>query len=107
MGSLRKEHGNCKLVWETAMGDDGDDNPRVLCPWVSLRGTLQDWLDLRWTKLEKLWLDGNFISSSIPANLPEIWPNLKSLDLHANELVGKIPSSFANVRFDKLQLQAN
>lgn len=104
---LQETHGKCKLVWETALGDDGDDNPRVLCPWVSIQGTLQDWLDLNLTKLEKLWLDGNFISGSIPETLPKSMPKLRSLDLYTNELSGAIPSSLAEQHFDKLQLHNN
>lgn len=104
---LKQRFGDCKLVFETSIGDDGDDNPRILCPWVSVGGTLQDWLDLKWVKLEKLWLDGNFIRGSIPVSIPQVWPNLRSLDLYANELTGSIPASLGQLQFDKLQLQQN
>jgi len=114
--ALKRTFGDCKYIWETKVGIDvprpgspwgGGDNPRVVCPWVALRGSLRDWLELEWPKLEKLWLDGNFISGPIPEELPEAWPRLRSLDLYSNNLSGPIPSSLAEVPWVKLQLQDN
>mmetsp|Transcript_47189 Transcript_47189/g.95253 ORF Transcript_47189/g.95253 Transcript_47189/m.95253 type:complete len:253 (-) Transcript_47189:125-883(-) len=114
---LKEVYGDCKLIWETKVGldhpsfesseDDDKDNPRVVCPWVSLRGSMQDWLDLRWPKIEKVWLDGNFISGAIPEDLPQAWPHLRSLDLYNNNLTGHIPHSLAERPWVQLQLQDN
>jgi len=98
---------DCKLTWETKSGLDGDDNPRVLCRPYAIQGTVQDFMDLGWKKLEKLWLDGNFISGNIPEDLPQAWPNLSSLDLYNNNLTGEVPKSLSDLPFVKLQLHDN
>lgn len=98
---------DCKATWESRAGLDGDDNYRLLCPSLAIRGTLQDFMALGWSKLEKLWLDGNFIGGSIPPDLPVQWPKLVSLDLYDNEISGEIPDTLGQLPFEKLQLQSN
>lgn len=104
--ALRDASG-CKPVWESKTGQDGDDNPRVLCPSLSLHGSLGDFAGLGWPRLEKLWLDGNFLAGEIPERLPEVWPQLTSLDVYSNNLTGSIPASLAELQLHKLQLQDN
>ena len=94
-------------IWETKTGQDGDDNPRVVCRSLSMQGTLDDFLALGLPKLEKLWVDGNFLSGTLPASLPEAWPSLVSLDLYANRFTGSVPSSWASLHWQKLQLNDN
>lgn len=110
---LQQTYGTCKSIWESKAGLDrpfrpgGGDNARVICPWVAIRGSIKDWLDLGWPKIQKLWLDGNFISGKLPEDLPTVWPHMQSLDLYNNELEGSIPASWAALRWDKLQLHDN
>ena len=94
-------------IWETKTGQDGDDNPRVVCRSLSMQGTLDDFLALGWPKIEKLWVDGNFLSGTLPASLPEAWPSLVSLDLYSNRFTGSIPSSWTSLHWQKLQLNDN
>eukprot|EP00929_Paragymnodinium_shiwhaense_P010644 TRINITY_DN115464_c0_g1_i1.p1 TRINITY_DN115464_c0_g1~~TRINITY_DN115464_c0_g1_i1.p1 ORF type:complete len:202 (+),score=26.92 TRINITY_DN115464_c0_g1_i1:46-606(+) len=69
--------------------------------------TLDAYLQMRWPKLEKLWLDANFLSGSIPQGLLDHFPQLVSLDLHDNNLTGSFPAAFARRDFRRLQVHGN
>ena len=80
----------CSGRW-TPQFDDLSENP-----WWS------------WSKLERFWLDANWMRGSIPSQIAEKWPNLRSLDLYDNELVGNLPPQLGLLtNLQKLQLHAN
>ena len=51
----------------------------------------QEFLELGWSNIRKVWLDGNFLTGRIPANIGEAWPQLESLDLYDNNMEGASP----------------
>eukprot|EP00438_Fugacium_kawagutii_P008448 Skav217429 [mRNA] locus=scaffold1729:135310:136755:+ [translate_table: standard] len=62
----------------------------------------------RWKSLEKMHIDANFIYGTIPDSLPELWPRLRSLDLHDLKLEGPLPESLEHlVNLTQLQVQMN
>ncbi|CAK9076018.1 unnamed protein product [Durusdinium trenchii] len=62
----------------------------------------------RWRSIEKMHIDANFIYGHIPEDLPELWPNLRSLDLHDLKLSGPLPWSLRRlVNLTQLQVQLN
>eukprot|EP00438_Fugacium_kawagutii_P021583 Skav212167 [mRNA] locus=scaffold754:290297:295578:+ [translate_table: standard] len=62
----------------------------------------------RWKSLEKMHIDANFIYGTIPESLPELWPRLRSLDLHDLKLEGPLPESLEHlVNLTQLQVQMN
>jgi len=117
---IPKEPENCKPSWETKHGfkeggmrdsygnwGDFQEGPSFLCKESSYAFPFQEFAGLGWTNVEKVWLDGCFLTGSIPDNLPEVWPKLISLDLYNNEMSGTIPKSLGTLPFVKLQLQDN
>ena len=56
--------------------------------------------------LRELWLDGNHLRGTLPADLARRFPRLRSLDLHDNALVGPVPD-VGQLRLDRFQLAAN
>jgi len=112
---LMKPNGTCKPSWETRheFKEDGvpegdySEGPSFLCADSAYAFPFEEFLNLGWTNLRKLWLDGNFLSGSIPSNIGSVWPKLRSLDLYDNNLEGPIPESLGTLNFHKLQLQAN
>lgn len=61
-----------------------------------------------WRNLERFWVDVNFLHGTIPPELPDRWPQLRTLDLYSNELTGVVPSSLCKLtQLSTLQLQDN
>jgi hypothetical protein len=62
----------------------------------------------KWHRLEKFWIDGNFAYGTIPRDIGELWPNMRTLDLYSNSLVGEIPAEIGKMKqLHQLQLQHN
>ena len=55
----------------------------------------------------QVWLDGNFLTGTIPADIATRWPELQSLDLYDNDLTGAIPAGLGELAWHKLQLHSN
>merc|ERR1712151_354677 len=72
-----------------------------------MNSTLATYLELKWPKLEKLWLDANYIHGTIPETFLDHFPTLVSLDLHDNRISGSVPPNFEQRDFRKLQLHRN
>lgn len=89
----------CKLAEQLDMGTV------MICPVMVC--SVDAFLQLKWPRLEKLWLDGNFLSGSIPSSFLEQFPSLVSLDLYDNLISGAIPGNFGTQTFIKLQLHGN
>ena len=113
---------NCKASWETrhatktdedALRDstgawsDFQEGPSFICPAASYAFPFEEFVKLGWSNIRKVWLDGNFLTGTIPDNIAEVWPKLESLDLYDNNLEGSIPDSLGRLAFVKLQLQGN
>eukprot|EP00933_Yihiella_yeosuensis_P066084 TRINITY_DN7016_c0_g1_i13.p1 TRINITY_DN7016_c0_g1~~TRINITY_DN7016_c0_g1_i13.p1 ORF type:complete len:496 (-),score=55.70 TRINITY_DN7016_c0_g1_i13:136-1623(-) len=118
VGKLSKAPEHCRPSWETrkhrkpkqestGTWDDFQEGPSFLCPDMSYSFPLKDLVDLGWSNIEKVWLDGNFLSGRIPENIGELWPKLRSLDLYDNNLEGPIPESLGKLNWIKLQLHSN
>ncbi|CAE7222355.1 RLP19, partial [Symbiodinium sp. CCMP2592] len=65
------------------------------CPWEAWVARLDHprapwWF---WHKIERFWVDANFLHGSFPDALAEAWPRLRSLDLQLNELSGPLPGA--------------
>ncbi|CAJ1337910.1 unnamed protein product [Effrenium voratum] len=111
----------CKASWETqhetkghwsgdaANSDWGDfqEGPSFLCPEFSFSFPFEEFLKLDWPNIQKVWLDGNFLTGRIPENIGDLWPKLESLDLYDNNLEGPVPASLGSLPFLKLQLHGN
>jgi hypothetical protein len=110
----------CKPSWETravskagnrreSTGHFGDfqTGPSYLCPESSYAFPFEDLVNLQWTNVKKVWLDGNFLTGTIPSDIATSWPALQSLDLYDNLLTGTIPESLGTLPLVKLQLHAN
>ncbi|CAK8990127.1 unnamed protein product [Durusdinium trenchii] len=119
---LHVENSGCKASWETRHAtkdgkkgmaestghwDNFQEGPSFLCPAASYSFAFEEFLQLGWRNLRKLWLDGNFLTGVIPENIAVVWPHLESLDLYDNNLEGPIPASLGTLPFVKLQLQSN
>eukprot|EP00931_Biecheleriopsis_adriatica_P076264 TRINITY_DN49996_c0_g1_i1.p1 TRINITY_DN49996_c0_g1~~TRINITY_DN49996_c0_g1_i1.p1 ORF type:complete len:477 (+),score=116.50 TRINITY_DN49996_c0_g1_i1:29-1432(+) len=115
-----KDPAACKASWETrhgfkegglreSSGEWGDfqEGPSFLCPESSFSFPFQEIVELGWSNVQKVWLDGNFLTGPIPENIAEMWPQLRSLDLYDNNLQGPIPQSLGQLPFVKLQLHDN
>jgi len=87
--------------------DDFQEGVSFLCEESSYSFPFKDFVDLGWTNVEKVWLDGNFLTGEIPEYIARAWPSLQSLDLYDNRLEGQIPESLGQLDLVKLQLQAN
>merc|ERR1712226_1820637 len=87
--------------------DDTHSGPSFLCPDYSYTFDFKEIVDLGWSNIEKVWLDGCFIKGSIPDEMPDKWPKMISLDLYGNSMEGTIPTSLGRLPFVKLQLQSN
>lgn len=115
---------NCKVSWETLHGTKGHDveeamrdstgewsdfqeGPSFICPAASYRFAFEEFVKLGWSNIRKVWLDGNFLTGTIPANIKEAWPKLESLDLYDNSMEGPIPEALGQLPFVKFQLQGN
>lgn len=108
MKELSKDPDRCRVTWETKnLFETGSEGPRFSCPEFSYAFPFAEFVRLGWSSIEKLWLDGNFITGTIPENLPEVWPSLQSLDLYDNMMEGAIPESLARLDLVKFQLQGN
>merc|ERR1740130_2381084 len=61
-----------------------------------------------WKSIEKFWVDANFWHGSIPVEIGEKWPHLRTLDLYNNDMSGPLPSSLRQLRnLSNIQLQDN
>ncbi|CAE8587819.1 unnamed protein product, partial [Polarella glacialis] len=109
----------CKPSWETRFGFKGavrestgawgdfQEGPSFKCRDASYSFHFEEFLQLGWTNVRKVWLDGNFLTGGIPDNISEIWPALQSLDLYDNAMSGPLPQSLFSLELVKLQLQGN
>lgn len=117
---LEDEIGPCKPSWETVMklkvmgrdvseGTYGDfkNGPSYLCEKQAYAFPFREFLSLGWAHIEKLWLDGNFLTGEIPQDIHKVWPHLQSLDLYENNMSGEIPESLVGLDLVKLQLNGN
>jgi len=58
--------------------------------------------------MEKFHVDQNWISGTIPEDITERWPHLRSLDLHQNLMHGKLPASLLQLEnLTQLQISDN
>ncbi|CAE7234572.1 FLS2 [Symbiodinium microadriaticum] len=116
----RLSRGGCKASWETrhlfkdggratstGRWEDFQEGPSFLCPQHSFGFAFEEFVKLGWSNIEKVWLDGNFLTGKIPEDIALRWPKLKSLDLYDNDLEGPLPESLGTLPFVKLQLHAN
>lgn len=87
--------------------DDFQEGPSFMCSDAAFAFPFREIVDLGWSNIEKVWLDGNFLTGEIPEDLARAWPRLQSLDLYDNNLEGTIPESLAELDLVKLQLQGN
>ncbi|CAE7488557.1 ERL2, partial [Symbiodinium pilosum] len=110
----------CKASWETrhlhkegrraestGKWDDFQEGPSLICPEHAFGFGFEEFVNLGWTNIEKVWLDGNFLTGQVPEDIAKKWPNLRSLDLYDNDLEGSLPESLGSLSFVKLQLHAN
>jgi len=105
---LSKNMSRCRVTWETKnLFLSESESPMFSCAEFSYAFPFAEFVRLGWSSLEKLWLDGNFLTGAIPENLPDVWPSLQSLDLYDNMMEGTIPESLARLDLVKLQLQGN
>ncbi|GJN38630.1 hypothetical protein PR202_gb27690 [Eleusine coracana subsp. coracana] len=63
--------------------------------WNNLTGTIPAWV-LQHRKLEQVYLYYNVLSGELPRNVTAV--NLIELDVSSNQLTGKIPESFGNLK---------
>eukprot|EP00054_Salpingoeca_dolichothecata_P011630 m.64566 g.64566 ORF g.64566 m.64566 type:complete len:402 (+) comp19556_c0_seq1:556-1761(+) len=87
--------------------DNGTPGKAFRCPAAGLGGPIPDsFKKLR--RMEKFWVDANFLTGPVPDWLPDYWPNLRSLDLFDNDFVGEFPQSYARLqKLEHAQLQCN
>lgn len=117
---LRDSIGPCKPSWETltkikhrgryvsnGRHEDFAQGPSYMCEREAYALPFDDFVSLGWTNIEKVWLDGNFMTGEIPKDIAKVWPSLQSLDLYENEMSGEIPESMADLDLVKLQLNGN
>ena len=116
------ENGNevgCKVLMQTGV----NATVQSVCPSRSIALPFENVTgQMLLPKLQKLWLDGLFLSGPIPKyaiacfTQPHIcwcrsftakFPFLESLKLHENQITGPIPPSFQAVDWIKLELQGN
>merc|ERR1712113_653560 len=83
------------------------NGPSFLCKRESFAFPFREFLSLDWSNIEKVWLDGNFLTGEIPDEIDKAWPSLQSLDLYENSMHGEIPESLAGLDLVKLQLNGN
>eukprot|EP00927_Polykrikos_kofoidii_P014051 TRINITY_DN16123_c0_g1_i2.p1 TRINITY_DN16123_c0_g1~~TRINITY_DN16123_c0_g1_i2.p1 ORF type:complete len:501 (-),score=51.47 TRINITY_DN16123_c0_g1_i2:83-1366(-) len=116
---IEATEGICRASWETVhdlkggrrestgKNNDFQEGPSYLCAESSYAFPFKDIVDLGWSNIRKVWLDGNFLTGSIPEYMAESWPFLQSLDLYDNHMDGRLPESLDTLDFIKLQLQGN
>jgi len=91
-------------------GDGGENQPSWQCPWNSWAARLNNraapwWY---WQKMERFWVDANFLHGDFPEELAKSWPAMRSLDLQLNEISGPLPSSLATLHnLSALRLHRN
>eukprot|EP00035_Acanthoeca_spectabilis_P009563 m.168947 g.168947 ORF g.168947 m.168947 type:complete len:650 (+) comp14762_c0_seq1:85-2034(+) len=104
----------CKVNWHAKSGtaETQEEDPQPL--WhCSQTGWVVPFDDLSnpwwsWREIERFWVDVNFLYGSIPRELPDRWPRLRTLDLYGNELSGAVPASLCRLtQLETLQLQDN
>jgi hypothetical protein len=105
-------HRGCKVNFHAkagALDREGEHQPLWHCPaegWITrFDGSAPWWA---WRNLERFWVDVNFLHGTIPPELPDRWPKLRTLDLYSNELTGEVPASLCRLtQLKTLQLQDN
>lgn len=120
LGDLAEDPARCKASWETTHASkeggrrdstgrwsDFQEGPSFSCPESSYAFPFKEFLDLGWTGIRKVWLDGNFLTGPIPSDIADAWPSLQSLDLYGNKMEGPLPESLGRLDVIKLQLQSN
>eukprot|EP00035_Acanthoeca_spectabilis_P015226 m.302886 g.302886 ORF g.302886 m.302886 type:complete len:644 (+) comp16314_c3_seq2:635-2566(+) len=100
----------CKASFLAKAGIQDEVAPLWYCPdsgWVvHFDDPSNPWWS--WGNLERFWVDVNFLHGSIPADLADKWPRLRTLDLYGNELTGAVPASLCKLtQLKTLQLQDN
>jgi hypothetical protein len=103
----------CKVNFHAKGAPDGQadvDQPLWHCPssgWVvQFDDVANPWWG--WRSVERFWVDVNFLHGSIPPELPDRWPKIRTLDLYSNELTGEVPASLCRLtQLKTLQLQDN
>eukprot|EP00928_Gymnodinium_smaydae_P014341 TRINITY_DN15233_c0_g4_i1.p1 TRINITY_DN15233_c0_g4~~TRINITY_DN15233_c0_g4_i1.p1 ORF type:complete len:399 (+),score=21.66 TRINITY_DN15233_c0_g4_i1:179-1198(+) len=105
------EREKCRLEVPFLIGDVGDDDELMWqCPWDSWHfdfgdTSLPHW---EWKSIEKFHVDQNRIYGIIPDEIAIRWPHLRSLDLHGNDMAGKLPVSLTRLKnLTQLQLSHN
>jgi len=86
--------GRCRPSWETLGSlkgdlpressgdfDDFQEGPSYLCADSSYAFAFEEIVRLGWSGVRKVWLDGNFLRGTIPADIGKTWPSLQSIDL--------------------------
>jgi hypothetical protein len=84
--------------------------PPWQCPFAGWRPKFDDMTQpwWSWTSIEKFWVDANFFHGSIPSEIADRWPNLRTLDLYDNDLTGVIPKEIGQLsQLHQLLLQDN
>lgn len=78
------------------------------CPAGGWNVPLESIMFPEWSKIEKFWVDQNFLHGSIPEWLPDKWRNLRSLDLYSNRITGTVPERLVGMpTLFQLQLHDN
>ena len=72
----------CRPSYESLCGQHHTEEGSFLCPQYSLAHTVSQIVDMNWNSMQKLWLDGLFLTGTIPDTLTERMPDLVSLGLY-------------------------
>ena len=95
----------CRPLYQAAVEYATEES--WLCRELALAGPIPDSLR-NWRKIEKFWVDANYLSGSIPDWIGTDWPMLRKIDLFNNAFTGAIPESMGQLTLlDYAQLQDN
>ena len=72
----------CRPSYESLCGQHHTEEGSFLCPQHSLAHTVSEIVDMDWNSMQKLWLDGLFLTGTIPDTLTERMPDLVSLGVY-------------------------
>lgn len=87
--------------WDPGSAPGAEDDTRTWqCAWESWVARLASpeapWW--HWSKVERFWVDANFLHGPFPEELARAWPAMRSLDLQLNEISGPLPLSLTTQR---------